>query len=145
MSLRVLRRRERLLRISALLTLLGLAFMAWSVLEPTPMPTILAMSLGQVIGTSAFAIYLFVVFIELRRGSAQAAADRQAAAEPAAEPKAEAEPAAESAASEAPASEDAGATSPSPASPEGDADPPGEPGPAPAEADAEPPPDKERA
>jgi len=141
MSLRVLRRRERLLRISALLTLLGLAFMAWSVLEPTPMPTILAMSLGQVIGTSAFAIYLFVVFIELRRGSAQAAADRQAAAEP----KAEAEPAAESAASEAPASEDAGATSPSPASPEGDADPPGEPGPAPAEADAEPPPDKERA
>ena len=54
-------RNIKLLRISAVLTLFGLGFMVWSILRPTPMPTILAMSLGQLIGTSAFAIYLFVV------------------------------------------------------------------------------------
>lgn len=55
------------LRWSALLTLIGLAFMVWSMLAPTPLPVMLAMSVGQVIGSAAFAIYLYIVVRDLRR------------------------------------------------------------------------------
>jgi hypothetical protein len=55
------------LRWSAILTLVGLALMVWSMLQPTPLPVMLAMTAGQVIGTAAFVIYLFVVIRELRR------------------------------------------------------------------------------
>jgi len=54
------------LRISAVLTLVGLAMMAWSMLEPTPLPVMLAMSVGQGIGCLAFGLYLFVVVRDLR-------------------------------------------------------------------------------
>jgi hypothetical protein len=54
------------LRISAVLTLVGLAMMAWSMLEPTPLPVMLAMSAGQGIGCLAFGLYLFVVIRDLR-------------------------------------------------------------------------------
>ena len=55
------------LQLAAVLTLIGLAFMVWSMLEPTPLPVMLAMTVGQGIGTFAFAIYVFVVVRELRR------------------------------------------------------------------------------
>jgi len=55
------------LRISAVLTLVGLAFMAWSMLQPTPMPVMLAMSVGQGFGCTAFALYLYVVVRDIRR------------------------------------------------------------------------------
>ena len=55
------------LRVSALLTLIGLAFMVWSMIEPTPLPVMLAMSVGQGFGTLAFGIYLYVVVRALRR------------------------------------------------------------------------------
>jgi membrane protein implicated in regulation of membrane protease activity len=55
------------LRLSALLTLIGLAFMVWSMAAPTPLPVMLAMTVGQAFGTAAFAIYLFIVVRELRR------------------------------------------------------------------------------
>ena len=61
------RREVRLLQLAAVLTLIGLALMVWSILQPTPLPVMLAMSVGQAIGSSAFAIYLFVVIKELRR------------------------------------------------------------------------------
>lgn len=56
-----------LLRVSAVLTLVGLGFMLWSMLVPTPMPVMLAMSVGQGLGTMAFGLYLFVVIRELRK------------------------------------------------------------------------------
>jgi hypothetical protein len=55
------------LRLSAVLTLLGLAFMVWSMLEPTPLPVMLAMTVGQGFGTLAFGIYVFIVVRELLR------------------------------------------------------------------------------
>ena len=55
-----------LLRITALLTLLGLALMVWSVVQPTPLPVMLEMTIGQIIGTAAFGIYLFVVIRDIR-------------------------------------------------------------------------------
>lgn len=58
---------RQMLIASSLLTLLALALMVWSVLVPTPMPVMLAMSVGQGLGTMAFALYLWVVFMDLMR------------------------------------------------------------------------------
>jgi hypothetical protein len=58
---------RRLLRISAVLSLVALALMVWSVLVPTPMPVMLAMSLGQLLGTSSFAMFGLAVLVDLRR------------------------------------------------------------------------------
>jgi hypothetical protein len=55
------------LRISAMLTLVGLALMAWSMLQPTPLPVMLAMTVGQGIGCMAFGLYLYVVIRDIRR------------------------------------------------------------------------------
>ena len=55
------------LRISAVLTLIGLGLMVWSMLVPTPLPVMLAMSVGQFLGTTAFAIYIVIVVRQLRR------------------------------------------------------------------------------
>ncbi|MDB4958341.1 MAG: hypothetical protein JWO36_5910 [Myxococcales bacterium] len=55
------------LRWSGLLTLVGLALMVWSMLQPTPLPVMLAMTVGQVVGTTAFGLYLYIVVRELRR------------------------------------------------------------------------------
>lgn len=60
-------RSHTLLRVSGVLTLVGLALMVWSMLEPTPLPVMLAMTVGQAVGTSAFALYLFVVIRDVRR------------------------------------------------------------------------------
>ena len=64
-------RSTKLLAVSGVLTLVALALMAWSMLVPTPLPVMLAMSVGQAIGTTAFALYIFVVIRDIRR-------DRQA-------------------------------------------------------------------
>jgi len=55
------------LRVSATLTLIGLGLMVWSMLVPTPLPVMLAMSIGQAVGTTAFAIYIVIVVRQLRR------------------------------------------------------------------------------
>jgi hypothetical protein len=57
----------RLLRGAAILTLFALGFMVWSMLQPTPLPVMLAMSLGQALGTFAFALYGLAVWQDLRR------------------------------------------------------------------------------
>jgi len=57
----------KLLRVSAVLTIIGLAFMVWSLVQPTPMPVILAMSVGQGAGSLAFGLYLYVIVVDLRR------------------------------------------------------------------------------
>lgn len=54
-------------RWAAALTLVGLALMVWSMIQPTPLPVMLAMTVGQVVGTTAFGLYLYVVIRELRR------------------------------------------------------------------------------
>ncbi len=59
-------RPQTLLRASGALTLIALALMAWSMPVPTPQPVMLAMTVGQAIGTSAFALYLFVVIRDWR-------------------------------------------------------------------------------
>jgi hypothetical protein len=57
----------KLVRIAAVLTLFALCFMVWSMLDPTPLPVMLAMTIGQGIGTLAFALYGLAVYKDLRR------------------------------------------------------------------------------
>ena len=60
-------KRSIALRVCALLTIIGLALIVWSILVPTPLPVMLAMTAGQAIGTAAFATYLVIVIRALRR------------------------------------------------------------------------------
>ncbi len=62
-----LERPHALLRWSAVLTLIALGLMVWSMLKPTPMPVMLAMTAGQGLGILAFLMYLFVVVQDFRR------------------------------------------------------------------------------
>ena len=58
-------RRDRVLRVACVLALVGLGFMVWSVLQPTWMPVMLGLTLGQAIGTLSFASYLIVLIADL--------------------------------------------------------------------------------
>lgn len=57
----------RLLSTACVLGLLATALMVWSVLDPRWLPVILAMSVGQALGTLSFAMFLFAVAVDLRR------------------------------------------------------------------------------
>ena len=57
----------KLLYVSAVLTLIALGLMVWSLLVPTPLPVMLAMTAGQAIGTCAFAAYGYIVVRDLLR------------------------------------------------------------------------------
>ena len=64
-------RSEKALRLSCWMTLIGLAMFVWSVLDPRPVPVMVAMSIGQAIGSAAFAIFVLVIgvdFIRRERG-----------------------------------------------------------------------------
>ena len=62
---RILRRSvPELVRVACLLALLALGLVCWSVLDPRPVPVILAMSAGHAIGGSAFACYLLAVILD---------------------------------------------------------------------------------
>jgi hypothetical protein len=58
---------ERILRAACCLSLVAIALMVWSVLDPRPAPVVLAMSVGQVFGTLALGAFLIVVLADLRR------------------------------------------------------------------------------
>jgi uncharacterized membrane protein len=51
----------QLLRIAAFLALVGLALIVWSLLDPRPIPIMVAMSVAQGLGTLSFAIFLVVL------------------------------------------------------------------------------------
>ena len=58
---------ERLVTASCVLGLVAMALMCWSVLDPTPLPVLFAMSMGQAIGTLSLLCYLGAVFVEAWR------------------------------------------------------------------------------
>lgn len=53
------------MRIACSLSIVSLALMSWSVLDPRPMPVVLALSLGQVVGTLALASFAVVVLRDI--------------------------------------------------------------------------------
>jgi len=73
---------SRLIVVSCLLTLIALVLMAWSLFDPTPIPIIASMSLGQVVGTLSLGLFCYVVASDLRaqirrrRGSSYPPSDR---------------------------------------------------------------------
>jgi peptidoglycan/LPS O-acetylase OafA/YrhL len=56
----------RLLRLASVCALLALALMLWGVLDPSPIALVVAMSVGQALGTLSFALYALVVVADLR-------------------------------------------------------------------------------
>jgi len=59
--------RSRLMIYACILGLIGLALMSWSLFEQGWIPVMMAMSVGQGIGTLSFALFLVVVLIDLRQ------------------------------------------------------------------------------
>ena len=55
-----------LLRIACGMAVVGLAFMLWSLFDPRPPPVLLALSLGQVIGTLSLILFVVVVIRDYR-------------------------------------------------------------------------------
>lgn len=51
---------------SILLTWIALGMFVWSVLAPTPLPVMLAMTIGQGIGSLAFLLFIIVVVRDWR-------------------------------------------------------------------------------
>jgi len=70
-----------LLKISSVLTLIGLALMVWSLAQPTPMPVILAMSVGQILGILAFLLFGAAILVDqFRKQRAKGAKEVEGAA-----------------------------------------------------------------
>ena len=58
---------ERLVRGACMFGLFAMALMAWSVLDPTPFPVMVAMSVGQVVGTLSLLCYIGAVLLQGKR------------------------------------------------------------------------------
>ena len=59
--------RSRLMGYACVLGLIGLALMSWSLFDQGWIPVMMAMSVGQGIGTLSFALFLVIVIIDLRQ------------------------------------------------------------------------------
>jgi hypothetical protein len=55
----------KLVRIACFLGLVALALMAWSVVQPTVWPVLIALSLGQVLGTLSLGLYVIAIIRDL--------------------------------------------------------------------------------
>jgi uncharacterized membrane protein YbhN (UPF0104 family) len=67
---------ERWLVVACVCALAALALMTWQLVDPTVWPVMLAMSLGQVLGTASFAAFAYVIVADFR---ARRRAERDAA------------------------------------------------------------------
>ena len=56
---------ERLVRVAAILALVALPLMVWSIVQPTVWPVLVALSLGQAVGTLSFVLFLVAVARDL--------------------------------------------------------------------------------
>jgi hypothetical protein len=56
---------ERLLRAACVLALVALPLMVWSIVDPTVWPVLVALSLGQAIGTLSLLLFLVAVARDL--------------------------------------------------------------------------------
>jgi hypothetical protein len=71
-------RPSRILAVACLCTLGALGLMTWQLFEPGPVQVLVALSLGQVLGTGSLLALGFVVFRDLRtaRKAARQAVER---------------------------------------------------------------------
>ena len=59
---------DRWLVVACVCNLAALALMTWQIVDPTVWPVMVAMSVGQVLGTASFATFLYVVVADFRAG-----------------------------------------------------------------------------
>lgn len=57
----------RLIRLASLAILASLALMAWGIVDPRPLPVVMAMSVGQAVGIAGAALFVLVVVQDLHR------------------------------------------------------------------------------
>ena len=57
---------RRWLVVSCVCALAALALMTWQIFDPTVWPVMVAMSLGQVLGTASFGAFCYVVVADFR-------------------------------------------------------------------------------
>jgi hypothetical protein len=55
-----------LCKVAAALALLGLALVTWSVVSPRPVPVLLAMTLGQLVGGTSLLLFAIAVLADLQ-------------------------------------------------------------------------------
>jgi hypothetical protein len=60
------RRAPRLLLVACLCGLAALGLMTWQLFDPRVVPVIVAMSVGQILGTASLAAYGVVIFADIR-------------------------------------------------------------------------------
>jgi hypothetical protein len=77
----------KITRAACIFALLGLGMMAYSIVNPSAIPVIAAMSVGHVFGISAFLCYLLAVVLDVR-GRANSASGAVVRANSDAEPRA---------------------------------------------------------
>lgn len=58
---------EKRVRIACYFALLALALMLWSLIQPAPIAVVVAMSVGQGIGTLSMLFFLYAIVADLRR------------------------------------------------------------------------------
>ena len=61
------KRTRRFLTAACVMCLVALALMVWSIVDPTPLSVMVAMSVAQGIGTLSFLVFLWVVVADMRR------------------------------------------------------------------------------
>jgi hypothetical protein len=61
--------RSGILVYACVLGLIGLALMTWSLFDQGWIPVMMAMSVGQVIGTLSLALFILVIVIDLQRAT----------------------------------------------------------------------------
>jgi hypothetical protein len=70
---------KRLVMLSAIATLAALGLMVVSIISPNPLFLVIAMSVGQGLGTLSLALYLLAIVLDLQSsGAANAAEDAEA-------------------------------------------------------------------
>jgi hypothetical protein len=67
---------NRVLKGASVLALAALALMSWSLFDPRPIPVVLAMSLGQLLGTLSLGAFVVVIVADIRAGRLIAAAEK---------------------------------------------------------------------
>jgi hypothetical protein len=75
-------RPEQVVRLAAIVGLFALACMVWSLLDPRPVPIMVAMSVGQGLGAMSLLLYVVVVVVEARRAARTSELPAASAAEP---------------------------------------------------------------
>ena len=78
---------KKLVFVSGVATLAALGLMACSILWPSPLLLVVAMSVGQGLGTISLALYLLAIVLDLQGGSGAFDAAAEARNESAGEPK----------------------------------------------------------